>query len=228
MMGKRGERERERERERDERSFSRFTGSGKKLGRKEERTRAGKDEGVEKEHADYSVGRTGTEWIRPLNIESPSIRSQYPDRPLHAGGWDEVRGRGRCVRGRKKIHFEKRLPSTPPLTAKSSLTGFFPTPPFFPFFSSLPLFSPLLPSIAKCFDARQSEINVQAPGTFYWNDRSSHIEERLVPLFFSQPTMTRGGDIFLDTFAAAPFTFRREQTALAEYCRPATLVFKYN
>ena len=48
----RGEEERERE---DERPFSRFTGFGKKPGRKEERTRAGKDEGVEKEHADYSL-----------------------------------------------------------------------------------------------------------------------------------------------------------------------------
>lgn len=83
-------------------------GEHKKLGRKE-KTRAGKGKGNIEGRTRGLVGRTGTEWIGPLNIESPSIRRQRPRGPLYARGeGGEAR---RDTSGEKKIYFEKRLPS---------------------------------------------------------------------------------------------------------------------
>lgn len=60
-------------------------GEHKKLGRKK-KTRAGKGKGNIEGRTCGLVGRTGTEWIGPLNIESPSIRRQRPRGPLYARG----------------------------------------------------------------------------------------------------------------------------------------------
>lgn len=77
-------------------------GEHKKLGRKE-KTRAGKGKGNIEGRTRGLVGRTGTEWIGPLNIESPSIRRQRPRGPFYARG---VR-RGGIHQGRKKNLFRK-------------------------------------------------------------------------------------------------------------------------
>lgn len=101
-------------------------GEHKKLGRKK-KTRAGKGKGNIEGRTCGLVGRTGTEWIGPLNIES---RFTHGGR---AGG--EAR---RDTSGEKKKSISKSDYHRSSLTAKSSLRGLLYTPPFFPFFSFFP------------------------------------------------------------------------------------------
>lgn len=114
---------------------------------------------------------SATEYREPFN-PAASLRT---DRVLRGRVRQRERERGEGMHQRRERERERKKSISKndchrvPLTAKSSLRGLFQMPPFFSLsFSSSPpppllfLRPPLPLFLTKCFDVRQSEINVQA------------------------------------------------------------------